>query len=561
MVKYLLSFAMVFSVCLLNAQTLPDFNTPQNKLCPLDTNVAIRGFTGWEAYQTLDDTWNGPRDSASCFNYAPLNGNYKAIIKFKDIDTSKAVFVRALFNPVLLNSNSLYNVNSYFSPSGNDVLTISDTCIEGLCSGFRLGIAVPDSAGTGQNYRWYGANNNNGFCMSTEYFGNANFVSEIMYRFQYKGNGVNDSVIMYAPTLEYYYNFEPIFGPLTATPHAGGRYQYRFDERPDYNGFGPYAFLFMYNVANGYPSQNNLYYMEVVPDPNPPIVDTLDVVMAESQWDQRNYIFQPFTRLHGAHPDGDSVNRHVVNIINKGASLCLNIAYEKGFEKGAKYEHHAGEVHFNDGGSCFLFGEGGKLVVADGASFLYGNNGRGMMALKSGSTIEIGKGAELLVGGHITMFEYEWETQSNQIYMDLNEGSKLTFLPGSRLSNMKSVFGQIKLNINMKGGTLDDSGLSPEDKRLINLIYPAPKRYLEDNVTILPNPVDGQLRLSYNTKAKTELLLTVVDLNGKTVYTTTKQAFEGMNFIETEYLNLPAGAYILRVQSGGQVAVKRFALL
>lgn len=561
MVKYLLALVFVFATYLLHAQSWPNFINKQSVPCQFDSSVTILGYKGWEAYQTLDDTWAGPRDSSSCISFAPVNGNYKAVIKFNDIDTSKAVFVRALFNPILLEENALYNVNLNFFPSGNDVLTIADTCVEGLCSGFMIGVSVPDSAGTGTTYRWYPGNNNNGFCMPTEHFVNGNYLSEIIYRFEYKGTGANDSVTMYPPVINLYYDYINAYGPLQATLHAGQRYQYRFDERLDFN-YWIGAYLLMYDVANGYPSHNNLYYMEVVPNPNPSTVDTIDVVMSAGLYNSMSYIFQPHTRMQGAHPDGDTINRHVVNIINEGADICLNVFFEKGFEKGAVYEHHSGEVNFNDNRACFLFGEGGKLVVADGSSFLYGNSGRGMMALKSGGTIEIGKGSELLVAGHITMFEYEWETQPNQIYMELNEGSKLTFLPGSRLSNMHSPFGNnIKLNIYMNGGLLDDSGLSPEDKRLINLIYPAPKRYLDDNVTILPNPVEDHLRISYNTRADGELLLSVMDVNGVTVFTATKQAFEGMNFLETEQLNLPAGTYILKLQSGDQVALKRFVLM
>jgi hypothetical protein len=560
MVKYLLTLVLLFSVEVAQTQNLPDFYTPQTKSCPLDSNVSVRGFANWEAYQTLDDTWNGPRDSSSCFNFAPTpNVLNKAIIKFADVDPTKTVFVRALFSPKLLQEDGLYHFEAYFSASGNNVISLADTCVEGICSGISVAVSVPDSAGTGVNYRWYQGASNNGFCIPTEAFIDGNKLAEIIYRFKYTGTSGNDSVIMYSPYMSNYYYYNQVYGPLIATPHAGGRYQYRFDERQDY--YYSSSYLFMYNLANGYPDHSNLSYMEVMPDPNPAVVDTIDVVMGESQFDPSSYIFQPHTRMQASHPDGDTVNRHVLNIINNGANLCLNTFYEKGFEKGAKYEHHAGEVNFNDARTCFLFGEGGKLVVADGANFQYGQSGRGMMALKSGGTIEIGKGAELLVGGTITMFEYEWETQSNQIYMELNEGSKLTFLPGSRITNMQSKFGKIKLNIYMNGGLLDDSGLQPEDKRLVNLIYPAPKRYLEENVAIVPNPVEGHIRISYNTKADTELQLTVLDINGKTVFVTTKQAFEGMNFLETDALNLPAGTYILRIQSGDETAVKRFVLM
>ncbi len=561
MVKYLLALVLLFSVCFAQAQSLPDFYTPQTKPCPLDSTLSVRGFAGWEAYQTLDDIWNGPRDSSSCFNFAPAGtSNGKAIVKFADVDPSKTVFVRALFNPILLQEDALYRFESYFSVSGNSVVSLADTCVEGICSGVSVAVSVPDSAGTGVNYRWYHGTTSNGFCIPTEAFVDGNKLAEVFFRFKYTGTLGNDSVFMYSPYIAEYYSNNKVYGPLVATPHAGGRYQYRFDERQDYFYYAN-SYLFMYDTANGYPDHGNLYYMEVLPDPNPATVDTIDVVMGEYQFDPVSYVFQPHTRLQGAHPDGDSVNRHVLNIINEGANLCLNVSYEKGFEKGAKYEHRSGEVHFNDNRACFLFGEGGKLVLADGASFQYGQNGRGMMALKSGGTIEIGKGSELLVGGTITMFEYEWETQANQIYMELNEGSELTFLPGSRLTNGQSKFGQIKLNIYMNGGLLDDSGLSPEDKRLVNLIYPTPKRYLEDNVAIVPNPVEGHLRLSYNTKADTELQLTVLDVNGKTVFSTTKQAYEGMNFLETDALNLPAGTYILRVQASNQTTVKRFVMM
>ncbi len=558
MVKYLLSITFLLAIIVSPAQNLPNFNTLFTKPCAVDSSISIRGFDKWEAYQTLDNTWNGPRDSTSCFNYAPLNPAYYAEIKLADIDPAKTVFVRGVFNPILLNEDELYHFEANIYPSGSGVVVIADTCPEGICSGVSIAVSIPDSAGTGLNYRWYYTSTNNGICVPTEHFEDGNNIAEIIYRVKFTGSSANDYVHLYPPYLLSYYGFNKVYGPLVSTLHSG-KFKYVFNERLDYDYYRN-SFMLMYDTANGYPDHSNLHYIEVTADPNPDTVTNIDVVL-DSYYGEENFVFQPHTRLQGAHPDGDSVNRHVVNLINYGANLCLNQFVEKGFEKGARYEHHAGEVNFNDARTCFLFGESGKLVVADNASFLYGNNGRGMMALKTGGTIEIGKGAELLIGGTITMFEYEWETQSSQIYMELNEGSKLTFLSGSRLTNMHSLFGQIKLNIYMNGGLLDDSGLSPEDKRLINLIYPAPKRYLDDNVTILPNPAEGRLRLSYNTKADVELLLTVLDVNGKAVFTSTKQTYEGMNFLETEELNLPAGTYILRVQSGDQTAVKRFVLM
>ncbi|CAN5443550.1 hypothetical protein BH09BAC1_BH09BAC1_05910 [soil metagenome] len=553
MVKYLLFLLICISFHQVNAQQMPRFATRQQVACGGDTLRQVSGFAGWEAYQTLDNTWDGLRDTSSCFDFALPNITYYAVVNFTDVDPTKTVFVRALFNPILLNSNDLYHFGASFS-SNSSILDLSDTCIQGICSGIRVAVNVPDSAGTGTVYRWYSVPHSNGFCLPTEYFDNANYLAEIIYSFKYIGSGANDSVRIFSPHIEQSYA-NPISGPLVSTLH-GNRYQYRFDE---IGGWPTDNYLFVYDSLTGYPEINNFHFIEVTAQPNPTSVDTIDVVMGLSGY--QNFIFQPYTRLRGAHPSGDTINRHLVNIINDGGNFCLSVAYEKYFERGEKYEHRSGEVHFDNSGSCMLFGLGGKLVVADGARFTYGQNGRGMMALKTGSTIEIGKGAELLVGGHITMFEYDWENQPSQIYMELNEDGKLTFLPGARLTNIKSRFGRIKLNIYMNGGILDMSGLTPEDKRNINLIYPAPKRDLADNLIILPNPVEGYLRLSYNTKAQVSLKLEVIDLHGKVVFSTTKEAFEGMNFLETEALGLPTGTYILKAQARDQWAVKRFVIV
>jgi hypothetical protein len=264
--------------------------------------------------------------------------------------------------------------------------------------------------------------------------------------------------------------------------------------------------------------------------------------------------------LVGAHPVGDTVNRHILHYVNNGGNTCLAIFIDKGFEHYDKFIYKSGMLMFDHPMACLYFGKGGALEVADGATMHYGETGKGMLLLKTGGTIIIGKGAELVIGNTVTMKEYYGEKPA-QIYMTLNQGSKLTFAPGSHLVNNLSIGQAMKLNIFMKGGILDDSGLSAEDKANINLIYDQPNPHPEDNLKILGNPVQGNIQFSYLTDQAGNISVELIDLQGRTVSTQTMYCQRGVNYLQLVVNDGVKGGYMLRVSGANNSMVKKLVRL
>ena len=156
MKQILLSALLAFftaSVCL-SQISLPggDFFVNDSFPCPTDSNILIRTKQYWEAYQTSNDLWDGPRDS-SCISLRD-NSNIGTRILFSEIDTSKIVFVRWVYDTVYpLDTNNLFNLTAQIGWNDYQNLRLDNTCSGGICSGIQLGIQIPDSTGNSNDLR------------------------------------------------------------------------------------------------------------------------------------------------------------------------------------------------------------------------------------------------------------------------------------------------------------------------------------------------------------------------------------------------------------------------
>ena len=191
-----------------------------------------------------------------------------------------------------------------------------------------------------------------------------------------------------------------------------------------------------------------------------------------------------------------------------------------------------------------MFWNGSKFILGDNQVLHYGKNHKGMLVFKTGSTLEIGKNSEFIVGNEFIFGRMDNDTTKGHIYMTLNYGSKLTFAPGSHLWNMLTD-GTGRLFVKMRGGILDDSALSEWEKSLIVREYDSPQSYLEDNLRILGNPFQDRLTLSWVSEGKSPVQLQVTDIQGRIIFNDTWNPGPGMDFyeiplhaIETEMLFL-----------------------
>jgi hypothetical protein len=256
---------------------------------------------------------------------------------------------------------------------------------------------------------------------------------------------------------------------------------------PYYNGQFNY---FFYNSGNylimhdqTYPTGFNQTYVDVYPTPNVSTVSTVNLQF--DPW--TSLTLQPWTNLRGGYVLGDTT-RHKINLILNGGNICMYPVFEIMFNEGDQFTYKKGHVDLEGSNSCFQFLRGASLNVSRNAVFHYGHPGTGILLLREGATINIAENAEMIIHNNLIFLENNYATMPGQIYMTLNEGSKLTFANGSRIKNDWSINKAMKLNVYMKGGILDDSGLPDSDKLKINRIYDSPADELADNFRISQRP-------------------------------------------------------------------------
>lgn len=547
---------------ILTAQNLPNytFSNPVEQACYYDTLQVDSVFPDWDAFQTIDSTRWGARDS-NCFSTAfPPSGN--AILRWQDLDHNKPVYFNSRLVQdsitVALDSNSLYrvevNANSWPLQLQSDTL-----CKEGLCSGMELGIEIPDSAGTGFEIRWYRGysifNGSTEFCFPTEKFPNGNAIHRAWLKFTPDPTVSNTNQIsiygVYIQDMRY--TTEQI-RQVNAQYFSGTNWIYELDQfwgGPSCQGICPNK-MFMYNDTT-YPSLNNPSFVDVFPTNNTSTVEHIEIIVNPTA----TALFQPYTYLRGGQVLGDTL-RHTYNFINNGGTICTYGFIELNFQGGNDYTHRSGKVEFNSPNSCFRFGKGSTLRVEDGSVFHYGKPGRGMLALQTGAQIEVGKGSELILQNKVVFGEYKTENEPASIRIDLLPGSKLTFAPGASLSNELSKFPEREfLWIYMRGGELDDSGLSPQDRALIKRVYVNPVSELDAALEMQGNPFAEQLRFSLEGNAGQSLDLAMFNPSGQLTATKSLRLSAGTNEINWDLPELPQGVYLLRVKRGSVVITRK----
>ena len=68
---------------------------------------------------------------------------------------------------------------------------------------------------------------------------------------------------------------------------------------------------------------------------------------------------------------------------------------------------------------------------------------------------------------------------------------------------------------------------------------------------VYPNPVDANSVLLFHLTKATALQATIVDMNGKVIYTQSVQGSEGLNQWNFGALNMSAGNYIMQLSGAG----------
>ena len=549
--------ALLFPAAALGQAQLPTLY-PQDtvtRVCPGDTTAHVLTYAGWEAYQTVDDLWDGPLDSTFCIDLAHITGNYvQSYIDVDQIDASRPVFVRWLSDSATalpLTSDNEYALDaSVYSTLGIDA---SNTCPGGFCTGIQAAVRIPHWSGVGTDLRWYQSAYNGSslfstglhLCIPTEHFAQ-NDLAEVVFSLKTEDLGNTGQIQLYSPELT----------DLTAT---GNLIPLTQDVLPNYyngNGYSLYPnwgfnFLAMYPDTT-YPDANHIRYLELSPIPN--TADSQQVTL--ELYPEVGFNFQPYTDLRGGLVLGSDSMRHSVNVINNGADLCLTYMWiDLVIGPGDQYTHHSGHVDFAGERSCMQFKPSATLQVPAGSAFHYGEGGRGMLALNAGCNVQLDANAELDMRGTLVLMARPDATETEDMHIVLKDGAKLIFAPGSKIVNA-SGFGQgMMLDVLVDGGRVDLSGLSGSDRlkvrvRELPALEVAP-------VKVIGNPIAGDLNMELSVRKAGTWAVHALDVSGRTVADASFNLSAGTNNLSLPTANWRSGTYLVELRNGAERQVVR----
>jgi len=445
---------IVLGPIFLFGQNIPNanFNEVSMNPCPFDSTQQLFQYDDWFIYQTINDAWDGPIDSTKCIGLVDIVNNYQ--IDLSQIDAMKPLFIKSLMgeeDKILLESNYLYTAGLGVWSNNISSLNDSTSCANGFCSGALLGIEIPSEDGMETQLRIYPKTFtiDSGFdyrytCIPTEKF-NENYLKEVVFKFTF--NTTDLSELSLRPASFYFgetWNISYIENDIEIeTNEIDSIYNYYLDDMT----WGVNT-LILYGDTT-YPSAENISYLEANFTPNQPDVLTFNMHVSYIS----SLVFQPFTDIRGSFIEGSDSIRHQVNLILEGGNLCIQTLVDMPFEGEEKFIYKDGNIDFGKN-ACMQFKLGAKLVVADNATLHYGEHGMGMIALRQGGTIELGKNSTLVIDNTLKMYEYRTQ-EPQQIYMTLNTGSSLIFGEYAHINNTNSLNQAMKLNVFMKGGVLD----------------------------------------------------------------------------------------------------------
>ncbi|MEQ8706591.1 MAG: T9SS type A sorting domain-containing protein [Phaeodactylibacter sp.] len=552
--------------CLLGALSLhaqtqlsnPFYNSLENLPCPYDASATVQWPVDWAIYQTTDGTWDGPVDSSRCISVT-ANG-FNPTIDLEQIDPEQPLFIRStnIEDPLLLPDN-IYLSASNVQPNTGSILKLGTDCPDELCSGLITRINIPAEAEGERAVRTYkaGIDGNNleyytESCITSERF-EEQLLEEFIIKFTFEAVSLaGQELRLFNSNFDGAYSDINTFSALIFPDWSsnGDTYEALIEEVVEANPWSS-NFLAVYSDTT-YPSVDHPSFVEAQPETNSAEPKVLNLLTGF----YGNLRFQPFTQIRGALVEGSDSVRHELNIINEGMDWCLGVIIDLVFDGSTNLVYGGGHLDFEGETACLMFLNESELQVKPRVDLHYGTDGDGLLGLGKGARVVLGEGSRLFINNRVVLWNHEVSSE-NQAYIDLQPGNRLEFGPLSRLERVGIQETGILLNVYMNGGTLDDSGLSPEDRLLIHRIYPEVAPKLSDNIKIFPNPVGEVLQWSCITDAPGPVQWSCLNALGQVVAQGQHEALQGRN-IFTEPFDLAAGTYYLQVRMGKGQAVLPF---
>ncbi|MFN8302736.1 MAG: T9SS type A sorting domain-containing protein [Saprospiraceae bacterium] len=544
------------------AQLLPNyvFVPLETRFCPYDSSTLVQQPSGWEIYQTTNGFWDGPRDSSVCLTASSPAG-WDALIDLAQINPQEPLFVRSLTDffapdPFYLQPNFAYSISSNVVLMPDTLpLRLGTNCPDGLCTGVWMAISIPDSAGnTEAALRWH-AGMPTGFfypptinaCLPTEYFPDQSFRQFILkFSFDSLSNLNGYALNLQSVSIDPLWNQPSYLQSVTAEAFNWNGSYYEVPIYQAANGWNPFNFIALHTDTT-YPDAFHPTWIEFKPQPNPDTPQTVVLIVGPNE----SLEFQPFTYIRGALvEDSDSV-RHTAVLQNNGGNWCINWL-DVIFANQDEYQHLGGAVEVNHPMSCMQFRDNSVLRVGPDAVLNYGNTGAGMLAFCGGARIVLEPGATLELDATLQISDCSADGNAPPVVVELHTGSLLHFSENAWLTNRFAP--DMRLAVHLLGGTLDDSALSPEEKALIERVYPVPDLDFSKNIGISPNPFSSDCALEYLAGSAETVTLTWINEAGQLLGRESFIAEKGLN--QTS-LHPPAagGLYFLQVEAPSGTAV------
>ena len=531
-----------------------DAYTAEDTVCIWDNTVSFTTTKKYTAYQTTDNTFNGPIDSNYCVSLRYEEAFSGLSFWPADFDLSRSIYIKAQINDneqIPLEKDAVYMLEEDFLNS-TDGLIFGNDCPELICSGLIIGITIPDSTLTSDTTRWHvisGDSYDYNTCFATEKFEDQK-LNSLIYKFT-----INPDLVEvakdYSPP---YINQLGDVQLITDLTNVDGNYV-----GGEYNVYDYYFLSYPIGVLKydnlTYPSTSYFDYIDVSPNPNTTDVQIINLTINEGY----TLLTQPYVQLRGAQVEGDTL-RHEVNLINNGGTFCVSVA-EMIFDGNTHYIFKKGAMDLYSPMSCLMFRNGASIEVADDGHLAYGKNGTGVLGLGSGGTIKIGKNASLTINNRVSIIKNPNSVYSGDIYMNLNKGSKLTFGQGASITNDEKSLSGGHLCIYMNGGELDMSGLDDFSRQLIRLIYPEQEKTMSANMHVYPNPVQNSFTVEIVSVEATTGEINITGLNGAVIYTKKYELEAGINAIKIQIQDLKPGAYTIQCKTNAENGSTTFVKL
>lgn len=526
----------------------PNFGNATMVHCAGDTSVMVHGFPGWTFYQTTNDEWDGAIDTNICINAFPFYPNNTAIVALSEIDTMRRLFIATDYDSssnVEALKNWVYDIQGQFQPKdfSHPFQIEQHSFCSGPCSYFIAQIKRPDSTHTSysDNFVKVGIDSSwswqNMWCFPTEKM-DSQFIRRFVAALKVTHVHAADSLLVFNFDIQPYDLISPFSPPILydSIVANGGTGNWYFDFNPVYPNIIAYH-------DSTYPTWAHQSFVNVIPGNN---LDTSQQTI-DLNFYSGTLLYQPQTQLRGAPVLNHPGLFHNFNLNMFGGNMCMAMFGDRVMDPGNNLNFHGGTFDFGGILSCWVFKNGAAFNITENATCNYGTiNNLGIMGLRENSIINIERNATLNIFNRMVILEQVAANGAKQFYMTLNPTSTLRFMPGSHLCNWYSVDNTILLNVYMKGGVLDDSGLPDDEKWMINRIY-EPSDIVPSKLTVYPNPAAEQTTVLLNSPEDEDATLMMIDALGRIIKQQTLHLQKGINE-ETCFLDdTTPGVYVLKV--------------